>query len=313
MGLLQQSSKGVLEQEPVIVLYGEGGLGKSTFLAEAEDAYALDIEGGTANLNIERSPKPESFDQVVSWLDELIAEKRSFKAYGIDGIDTLEQLLFKKICKEHGNAKSIVDAAQGYGNGFKIAIEKWFELHAKLNVLRHKKKAKIIIIGHSVVSTFNDPTTDKGYDRFSIKLQESAKVSAARAWFDFADCVLFAKREVLERGNDEKKSKLRRAIDANDGENIIFTQGRAAFDAKNRYGLPFKMPLRYAAFEEAMKRGPRTVKQIKAAIDSLVSEIKDTELVSKIKENVAEVGDDSINLRVIEERIIEILAEERKG
>lgn len=303
MGLLANSTSGIVDQKPMILVYGEGGLGKTTFLAESPAPYCIDVEGGSSRVNLTRSPKPETFDQVRGWIDELTLDCQDFQTIGLDTADALEILLHKKICKDNGNVDSIVKAAGGYGNGFKIAVEIWSEFIKSLENLRDKRKVQIIVLAHQIVSTYNDPTTPNGYDRYSIKLHESQKVSSARLWFDAMDAVLFAKRAVLGLG------ETKRAIEVSSQyEHSIFTQGRAAFDAKNRFGLPAVLNLRYRDFEAAMKTGSkRGPKQIKEAIDLLCKEIKKPELLEAIRDNVKEVGNDPIDLKNIEDRVIEIL------
>lgn len=304
MPLLAQTKKGVVDKPPIIIMYGDGGLGKSTFGAEAPNPYFADIEGGTDRLNVARSPKIETYEQFLELVEELTKEKHDYKTFVIDTLDVLEGLLFQKICRTSGK-KSIVQAEGGYGNGFKVANENWIELQDKLRKLRDKTGMQIILTCHQIVSTYNDPTTTQGYDRFSLKLHESGKVSAARLWFDFADVVIFAKRKVAQVGDTK------RAMDHGSGH-VMYMQGRAAFDAKNRFSLPPELPLRYSDFETAMKQGPKTGTQIKKSIEGLLAEITDAELVKVIKANVAEVGDDVINLKNIEDRIVEIL-ESQKG
>jgi hypothetical protein len=302
MALLAQTKKGIQDKPPIIIIYGDGGLGKTTFQAEAPKPLIGNIEGGADRLPVDKSPLIQSYDEFVQLVEELTNDKHDYKTFCPDTLDSLEGLLFQKIVKASGK-KSMVQAEGGYGNAFKVANEIWIELQEKLRALRDKREMQIIISCHQIVSTYNDPTTSNGYDRYSLKLHESGKISAARLWFDFADCVLFAKRKVAQVGDT------RRAVDM--GGNVIYTQARAAWDAKNRFGLPFELPLRYADFEAAMKSGPKTAKEILENIGKLVKEVTDQELLSKINENVAEVGNDVISLKNIEERIIEILESQR--
>ena len=56
------------QQRPIrILVYGEGGRGKSSFAAEAPEAIFLDLEEGTHELNIARSPSPKVGDTLAPW------------------------------------------------------------------------------------------------------------------------------------------------------------------------------------------------------------------------------------------------------
>ena len=297
MGILATASKGVLKQKPIIILYGDGGLGKDTWASKAPKPYFIDVEGGTGHLDVVRSAKPSSYDEVLAQLDALATEQHDFQTLVLSGLDVLEGLLFQKICAE-SNAKSMVMAAGGYGNGYKIAVEYWTQLQAKLASLRSNKNLQIIIICHSLTYTYNDPTTPNGYDRIRLKLHEGAKESASRLWFDFADCVLFAKKKIYHVGE-----KLR-AMD--DGKHYIYTQGRAAFDAKSRYPLPFEIELDYGAFESALNK-PRSTGDILKEILALADECKEPAQAVKIREAATKHKDSPTDLANILEQAKTIL------
>lgn len=317
LGLLEKSSKGVLKVANITTVYGAGGLGKSSLLAGAPKPYVLDYEEGTKNLDVTRSPKEaaDNYQNSLALLEEIAsADKFPHGALGLDGLDTLESLMHKKICADY-KVKSMADVKDGYNNGYKIAQERWFELFVLLRKIRDKHGIPIFLIAHEAVTTFNDPTTTKGYDMFRIKLYEDGKISAAKLVYDLSDVVLFAKKKVLETGNK------RRAIDANVGVHVMYTQGRAAFHAKNRASLPYELPLRYEALAEALAHGPRTAAEIKEAITLLCEEIEpvtvygkhDGEtLVKLIRENVEQCDDDVIDLAGVEERIRVILGDVEK-
>ena len=72
-----------------------------------------------------------------------------------------------------------------------------------------------------------------------------------------ADAVLFARFEtelVRDGGNGRSKAKVR-----GEGVRIMYTESRPAFDAKNRFNLPFAMPLNWKTFGDAIRSfyGPK--------------------------------------------------------
>ncbi len=306
MGLLAKGSKGIQKFPPIIGIYGEGGLGKTTFATGAPKPYVIEVNGGSGNLDVHRSDRIKTYDQGVAQVQALIDEAHDFQTVIIDGLDDMETMLQKKVCDENvPKVKTIVEAAKGYGNGYKIMNEEFVKLQGKLVELREKKNTQIIFTLHPLVVRFNDPTTPEGYDRFCMKLIENNQAPIRRSWFDFADIILFAKRKVLAVSSE---GKMRRAMDAAvDGLHVIYTQGRATFDAKNRYGLPFEIPLHWSDFDAAMNAKPKTSKELKAEIKALTKEVVDSEVVEKIEAGVKET-DDVNDLGNIRDRILEILA-----
>jgi hypothetical protein len=306
MGLLEKGSKGIRRIAPIIGIYGDGGLGKTTFASEAPSPYVLDVNGGSDNLNVHRSERIKTFDQALSVMRALIDETHAFKTLVIDGLDDLETMVQAKVCADNkpSAVDSIVKAAGGYGNGYRVMLEQFLKLQSLIVELREKKGLQVIFTLHAIVTRFNDPTTPEGYDRFVMKLVENNQASIRRAWFDFADVILFAKRKVLAVSGDMK-----RAMDASpDGMHVIYTSSRATFDAKNRYDLPHEIPLHWENFQAAMNAGPKKLEQIKSEIEALAKEVSNQRTVEAIKENVKKVGDNVNDLIAIAERIKEILA-----
>lgn len=298
MGLLQSVSKGVLKQPPIIILYGDGGLGKDTWASHAPAPFFVDVEGGTGNLDVSRSPKPRTYDEALSYIDALLMEKHDYKTLVLSGLDALEALLFQKIVAEDTKgAKNMVQAAGGYGGGYKVAMEYWVQLQAKLTQVRDKG-LQIIIILHPLIYTYNDPMMPTGYDRIRLKLHEGSKESACKLWFDYADAVFYAKKKV-------SSPEAARALE--DGRHYIYTQGRAAFDAKSRFQLPFEIELDYSLFEKAMKH-VKTAPELVQEINALAQEIKDEVQRGKVLNAVNQYKSSAHDLANILEQVKTILS-----
>ncbi len=293
MAILGTVSKGVVKQKPTIIIYGAGGLGKDTFFSGFPKPFFIDVENGTGNLDVSRMV-PTGYDDALTQIKAI--EAKDCETLVLSGLDTLEKHLFKKIVSEDSKgAKNMVQAAGGYGNGYKVAIEMWAELLKEL----HRIRALGITVGavcHELVYAYNDPTA-QSYDRYRLNLHEGSKESAAKLWYDWADIVLFAKKKIYQK--DEN-----RAMD--EGKHYVYTQGRAAFDAKSRYSLPFEMELNAASFLAALDAKPMPANEVyKQALD-LASKLKDAglrekavALVNKNKDNAAELQNNILNFNTL--------------
>lgn len=295
MGILASSSKGVKKQPPIILIYGAGGLGKDTFAAAAPKPYVIDYEHGTCNLDVTRH-FPTSYDNGIEVMKEILTTDHGFQTLVVSGLDVAEQMLFSKIVKEDGSP-NMAQAHKGYGNAYKYALEVWVEMQRLIHQIRDKKGMQAIIVAHELVYSYNDPTA-ASYDRYRIKLHEGSKESAAKLWFDFADIVLFAKKKVYQQNEN-------RAID--EGKHYIYTQGRAAFDAKSRYDLPFEIELSYGAFESAMKAKPESAEDVAASILDMANQVKEAGKAEQIKVNVEKYKKDVNTLKQLRETVKTIL------
>lgn len=225
---------GKLEKPARILLHGTEGVGKSTFAAGAPSPIFVCAEDGTSQLEIARFPEPTSLREVHEALEILLTEKHDFQTLVIDTVDWLEPLVWAQVCTEH-RKKSIEDF--GYGAGYKVAFDAWRYLVARLDMLRNKRGMHVVLVAHSWIKAFSNPEGDN-YDRYELKLH----TKAAGLLKEWSDAVLFA---TYEQGTVKDGSK---AKGISSGARIVRTERRAAFDAKNRYGLPFEMPLSWDEF-----------------------------------------------------------------
>lgn len=232
--------KGRQEQPIRVVLFGVEGVGKSTFGANAPSPIFLGAEDGTAQLDVDRFPAPESWTDVLEALRVLATDKHGYQTLVVDTLDWAEPLLWKFIC-ERDEQPSI--EAYGYGKGYSAALDEWRVFLAALERLRRAKGMHVVLIAHSWIKPFKNPEGDD-FDRYEMKLHPKA-AGLVKEW---CDCVLFANHETLVA--TDKKTKRVKGVDT--GARLIHTQRTAAFDAKNRYGLPESMPLSWSEFFAAV-------------------------------------------------------------
>lgn len=252
---LAQIKTGRINLPHFILLYGVDGVGKTSMAAEAPDPVFLGTENGFGRLDVARFPAPKSFQEVLAFVQLLINENHKYKTLVVDSLDWMEPLVFQRICEKNG-WKNIEEP--GYGKGYVAANDAWLELIALLKRLR--MKMNVILIAHAAIKTFTDPEQNVAYDRYQLKLAGGgAKTDASALWREAVDCVLFANFETsTKQTKGERKAKA-----FGDGSRKMYTERRPAFDAKNRFSLPFELPLSWDAYAQAAT-GPNEAEEINA-------------------------------------------------
>lgn len=299
MSALDQIIEGKIVEPIFALVYGVPGIGKSTFASEGEKPLFLGDSKESSHLDVARMQEPKTFSELLDQIEELTESKvLKFKTIAIDNLGWIESLIFNEVCREH-NKKDIVSI--GYGNGYKAATEKHFLLVLALSELRKKKKVDIVIIGHSKVKTFQDPTTTSGYDRYQLSINEEA----ANIWYRSVDAVLFLNYEVLKVNDDDKRAQ-------GSGVRMMYTQERPQFQAKNRYGLPFRLVLAqgeaWKTFKDAIKTGePESIDTLLSKIEGMKTGLKDVVLLEKVNESIVKAQKDAVKLTAIKERLTAVL------
>lgn len=245
-----------------VVLYGPEGIGKSTFAADAPSPIFLSEPGGSDELDIARMPDIATMEDVDAALDELANEAHDYKTLVVDTADYVEPLIFEQVCRL-AKKSNIEDF--GYGKGYVLALDRWRELIAKFNVLRTTRGMHVIVLAHSQLKTLHNPTGDD-YERYTMKLAKGSapllKESAMAVLF--TDFVSYTERD----------ANTKRVKAFGDGSRIIYTEHRPAFDAKNRYGLPFEIPLSWDDFHAAAVKGePDSVVTLLDEVNTLIAAI----------------------------------------
>ena len=220
------------------VVYGPEGVGKTTFAAAWPGAVFIDVEDGASHYDVARYPKPNSWDML---LDEVTsaAHDPNIGTIVVDTADRAEQLCVEKLCKEN-NWKGIESA--GYGKGFTFLAEEFTKLTKALDLcVKNGKHA--LVLAHAQIKKFEQPDEMGAYDRWELKLSKKCS-PLLKEW---ADLLLFAnfKTDVM-KGEDGKYRT------TGGKRRLMYASHTAAYDAKNRLGLPDEMAFEFDAIKDAL-------------------------------------------------------------
>lgn len=242
MGFLSQVETKPTLRPPRIVAYSKHGVGKTTFAAGVPGVVFMPAEEGEGVLTYARLPRPESYEDVVNQIAELLTTDHSYKALAIDTMDHVEPLVWKKVCEDKSEGRKQYDSIEdfGFGKGYLHADSYWARILRGLDALRREKGMTTIVLAHAEIKTAEDPVLGS-YERFQTKLHKRANALL----HEWADIVGYAELERSVRTDDEGKREVRVATAT--GRRLLHIEDRGGFDAKNRYGLPSPVDFTWAA------------------------------------------------------------------
>ena len=226
-------SSGRLQKPIKAVIYGPEGIGKSSFAAQAPGALFIDTEGSTVHMDVRRLPTPQSWTMLLQEVDYVLRTPGLCQTLVIDTADWAERMARDHVCSTH-NVNGLEDF--GYGKGYVYLYEAMGQL---LNQLTDVVNAgmNVILTAHAQMRKFEQPDELGSYDRWEMKLMKQTP-GMIKEW---ADLVLFATYEtyIIKEQGKEKSNKGK----AQGGARVMHTTHHPCWDAKNRHGLPDKLPL----------------------------------------------------------------------
>ena len=251
---LSSVKRGVRMKAPKLVLYGVGGIGKTTFAAGAPEPIFLFTEEGQGLLDVARfelrpdDPVLRSWDELMQAVMLLYKEQHEFQTVVVDTFDFAEALLWQHVSKIHQKS-GIADF--DYGKGFRFAVDHARPLLEWLDALRRDRGMTIILLAHAKHDKFEPPDAPT-YEQWNLRLHDQL----GGLVHDWADAVLFANYEQHVVKDDEGFGRERaRAVGM--GRRLVYTQKMPAYVAKNRYGLPPTIDLKWSAFVDGIVAPPK--------------------------------------------------------
>jgi hypothetical protein len=216
-------------------VYGTEGIGKTTLATQFPSPLVLDTEDGTNHIDVARS-SIHDWKTLTLAMTELAVNAQGFQTIVIDSADWAEKLLVEWLLKTSGK-KSIEDF--GFGKGYVMLQEHFTRFLASCDVLVGQG-VNVVFVAHSTVKRVSPPDQTDGYDRYELKLTKQVS-PLLREW---CDLLLFCNyRTKLIEGSDGR-------LKATGGKDrVMYAEHSAAWDAKNRFGLPAEMPMEIGQLE----------------------------------------------------------------
>ncbi len=250
MGLMENILRGKTPKPPIILLYGQEGVGKSTFAAKAPKTVFIPTEDGLNEIDCAKFPIVKTYPEFLDTLKAVLNEEHEFETLAVDSISATERMLFRYICERYG-VETIQSANGGFGRGYTEYTNKWGEILDLLSAIRERRNMSVILIGHSDVRQVINPQIGT-FDQFQPRLYEKAWKMIS----EWTDGVFFATRKVRVQKEDagfNKTATRTVSVGTGGGERIMHTIGgdNLPYIAKNRFSLPQELPLEWDAFLNA--------------------------------------------------------------
>jgi hypothetical protein len=219
---------------PIILIYGAEGRGKTTLVSKFPKPVALLLEHGLPRgVSLDAVEDVGSFDAVMEAMRAIYSNSGEYRSLIIDTVDALEALLIEHLCAKN-DWKNI--ETPPYGKGWVAADDEWRRFIRAVSAIRDKHNMTVVLTCHCAIERIDDPRAPT-YTAYQPRLHKRARGLV----MDCTDAVFFLAEDLRVVTDDSGFRDRTRA--ATDARRFLFTEGRPAFAAKNRFGMPEKIPI----------------------------------------------------------------------
>ena len=221
---------------PMMLLYGGEGLGKTTLGGKCPAPLFFDLEHGIPRgMEVDAVSNVGTHPQMMAALKDIYAtEDLPYQTVVIDGLEVVESFIHKQACTE--NHWQNMESAS-FGKAYVAADVLWRQLLGALSAVRKKHGVTIILIGHQAIERVEDPRVP-AYTAYAPRLHKRARSLVV----DACDIAGFLAHD-LRVVNEDLGFNRERARAMASPARYLFLEGRPAFTAKNRYGMPEKVEI----------------------------------------------------------------------
>jgi len=223
--------KGIKEEPDFLVVYGQAGLGKTTFASQAPKPLFIDPRSGSKQLDVERL-QPKTWNEYVEMIKWSIP--KDYKSIVLDEMNFIDQMaqtyIWEKYYQDKGTSFATLKLN---GSNYNVLNEMYkTEFLPLLDSIIASGK-NLIIVAHPEVKDMADPLTAENYIRYQLGLSNGLNQMLKRACHN----LFFINKDVFIVGEKDNKRVIA------DDKIYIFTQFHQAYDAKQRFDLPSKIEL----------------------------------------------------------------------
>lgn len=225
-------SEGITRAAHRVMIYGTGGIGKTSLAAKAPAPVFADLEGGSEDMSIPRVTGVENWADLRAWLTS--GDFDGVQSIVIDTVTTAEEW-----CRQHviANVKTekgaIVNSLEGFGwgKGYTHLFEEWRRLLADLET-HYRAGRNIVLLAHAHIGKVPNPAGDD-YIRNQPRLFVNNQVSLLHSTVEWCDHTLFVNYDVAAKDGKAKGS----------GTRTIYTVETATHLAKTRGDILGEQPI----------------------------------------------------------------------
>lgn len=193
-------STGVRRAAQAVVLYGTGGIGKSSLAATAPDPVFVDVGHSTERMHVRRIGS----EQLQKWSDLRDAIHsdlcKQAKTIVIDDGSAAEELCRKHVIQNvPGGKNQLIKSLEdyGYGKGGTYLVEEWRNLLSDLDAHRRDGR-NVVLICHERTGKVPNPNGDD-FIRYEPRLYSDRNASVMHVTKEWADHVLFVSYDLATK------------------------------------------------------------------------------------------------------------------
>lgn len=221
---------------PVIIIYGVGGIGKTTLASKFPKPIFIRTEDGAGQIGgVGKLPKCENVYELEDQLAWVAKGDHDYKTCVLDSLDAVEVMKNRDICGKAG-VSDVLELSFGKGTG---PLRSYFDrLRERLDEIK-ARGMMVVCIGHSITGIHKDPLGDD-YSTYTMNLNDKI-VPKMKDW---SDITIFINNKIHTKKAGEHFGKtINKAVSKGKPTKIMYTEERPGFLAKNRYNLPFEIEL----------------------------------------------------------------------